>query len=164
MNALCVRWMRQCKVKFKSTSECMTHFASLPVACRILIANHDIREGAMPIRIEPQKNSRKMLNYQIGKYEKNAVETLQVDQHQCSHFALDRTGILFLLFIRVILNVKSESVRLHKELATICQVKACGLCFGLNFLFLAPEAICCGFFPCSIDTFDRREHRNLNEF
>lgn len=93
-------------------------------------------------------------------WKKNAVEIVH---RSTSLFVLIFGLHGILLFIRVISNVKSESVRLHNENAVICWVATslheC-VCFIFGFfLFLlpksrTPKAFSFIFLPCEVDTLD----------
>lgn len=104
-----------------------------------------------------KKKRKKMLNYQIGEHEK------------CSRNVTSINIVIFifglheiLLFIRMILNVKSETVHLHKENAAFCRVKVCGafhlFIFWISYFY--SSSVLFRFF----DTFDRWLAFNLFSF
>lgn len=109
----------------------MTHFASVLHVAYSLIAN----AISVKVQCEPNLNRKKMLNYQIGDHKKNAVETL----HRSTSFFLIFGPHEILLFIRVILHVKSETVLLHN-----LQSKSMRNGFFFEFLIslLLPQALC----------------------
>lgn len=100
-----------------------------------------------------------MLNYQIGEHEKCSRNVTSINIVIFS-FGLHE----ILLFIRMILNVKSETVHLHKENAAFCRVKVCGafrlFIFWISHFTPQGSSVLFRFF----DTFDRWLAFNLFSF